>query len=68
MQWLHPVVICCGLTFWLVVAIYIYMVRVEHQGKKELEAATRVYITGAAAQYQRALVAEGRLSQCQAQF
>ena len=63
---MHPVVVAIGLTFWLVVCIFIYMVRVEHQGKLARERATRQYIH-AAAQLNSALeLVSGRLNQCEA--
>lgn len=66
MQWLHPVVVAFGLTFWLVFGIFVYMVRVEHQGKLAREKATRQYIH-AAAQINSALeIVSGRLNQCEA--
>lgn len=50
------------------VLVLLYTLHREHTRRVEMEGAVRVYITGAAAQYQRAILAEGRLNSCMAQF
>lgn len=61
----HPIVLLIGASIWI--GLLLWQLHRERAKNAELTGAVRQYITGAAAQYQRALVAEGRLSQVMAE-